>query len=284
MFDFWIILTACLVAINCALLGSFLMLKKMSMVGDALSHAVLPGIVIAFLLTGNHYSILSVILASGIGVLAVFVMNLLSEKGGFQKDTAIGIMYTFLFSVGIILISSFAKNADIDVNCVLFGDIGNVPFKIPYQLGGIDFPPDTFWLILFTCLNSLILLLGIKGFSITNFDPLFAGTIGVAVGAWNYGLLGLTAINTVFSFDSVGAIMVISLLVIPAAFAHLLTNRINRFLLVAASFGVVNCIAGYYLSVLLNINIVATINCLMGVLIMITLVAKQLKPKVETFQ
>ena len=266
MFELWIIFTACLVAINCALLGSFLMLKKMSMIGDALSHAVLPGIVIAFLITNTHYSFWSILIASGIGLLAVFVMSLLSEKGGFQRDTAIGITYTLLFSIGIIMISAWARNADIDVDCVLFGDIGNVPFKTPKMIFGVAFPPDTLHLLGFTFANILIITIGIKGFSITTFDPLFATTLGIASMTWHYGLLSLTAINTVFSFDSVGAIMVISLLVIPPAFAHLFTRKIKPFLGVATSFGVVNCILGFQLSLLLNVNIVATINSLMGLL------------------
>ena len=279
MFEFWIILTACLVAVNCALLGSFLLLKKMSMVGDALSHSVLPGIVIAFLITDTHYSFWSISIASGIGLLAVFAMNILSEKGGFQRDTAIGITYTLLFSMGIIMISAWAKNADIDVDCVLFGDIGNVPFKEPLILFEVPFPPDTLFLLGFTLINLFVLFVGLRGFTLTTFDPLFASTLGISVAVWHYGLLGLTAINTVFSFDSVGAIMVISLLVIPAAFAHLFTKRFKPFLITAVVFGVTNCIAGFYISILLNVNIVATINTLMGTLILFGLLRNVIKTK-----
>ncbi|MFT6716169.1 MAG: manganese/zinc/iron transport system permease protein [Saprospiraceae bacterium] len=275
MFDFWIILTACLVAINSSVLGSFLVLKRMSMLGDALSHSVLPGIVIAFLITQEHSSILTTLFSALLGLLAVFVMDLLSKKGGFQKDAAIGIMYTFLFSIGIILISSLARNADIDVECVLFGDIGNIPFTKGLFVMGIEIPKQTFLLLFFTLVNVAIVFIGIKGFSITTFDPLLASTIGISVIFWNYLLLGLTSLSTVFSFESVGAIMVISMLVIPASFANLLTKKIKPFILIAMVFSVVCSITGYYLAFLLNINIVACISCVMGVLLLLTIFRKK---------
>ena len=275
MFDFWIILTACLVALNSSVLGSFLVLKKMSMHGDALSHSVLPGIVIAFLITGEHSSILTTLFSAALGLLAVFIMNTLSKKGGFQKDAAIGIMYTFLFSIGIILISSFARNADIDVECVLFGDIGNIPFTNGISIMGLEIPKQTFLLLLFTIANTTIVFLGIKGFSIVTFDPLLAGTIGISIVFWDYLLLGLTSLSTVFSFESVGAIMVISMLVIPAGFANLLTKRIKPFIILAMTFSVICSISGYYLAFIFNVNIVASISCVMGLILLVTVFGKK---------
>ncbi|MFL2582080.1 MAG: metal ABC transporter permease [Flavobacteriales bacterium] len=121
MFDFWIIITACIIALNSSLLGSFLVLKKLSLIGDALSHAVLPGIVIAFLISGEINSFWMLLGASGFGIVAILLIDWLNRLGGFGKDSSIGIIYTLLFAIGIILITSKAKNADIDVDCVLFG-------------------------------------------------------------------------------------------------------------------------------------------------------------------
>lgn len=277
MFDFWIIFTACLVALNSSVLGSFLVLKKMSMLGDALSHSVLPGIVIAFLITGEHSSLLTTAFSAILGLIAVFIMDLLSRKGGFQKDAAIGIMYTFLFSIGIILISSLAKNADIDVECVLFGDIGNIPFSESYEIAGIEAPKQTILLLLFSVINLSIVFIGIKGFTITSFDPLLAGTIGISVIFWDYLLLGLTSLSTVFSFESVGAIMVISMLVIPAGFANLFTKKIKPFIILAMIFSSSCSTLGYYLSFLLNLNIVATISCVMGLFLLSAVLIKKYK-------
>ena len=288
MFDFWIILTAVLVATNSSILGSFLMLKRLSMIGDALSHSVLPGIVIAFLITHSHHSLLGLILSASLGVFAVFAMNFLSKKGGFQKDAAIGIMYTLLFSIGIILISSYARNADIDVECVLFGDIGNVPFEEKVNVLGIQFPLQTFRILVFTLINIGVVFTGRKGFIITTFDPLLASSIGISIVFWEYLLLGLSSISTVFSFDSVGAIMVISMLVIPSGFAHIFTQQINKFIAVSVTFSILNCIVGYYLSIFLNINVVASIATLMGSILIISIFVKHYRkqstiktPKIE---
>lgn len=251
------------------------------MLGDALSHSILPGIVIAFLITGEYASILTTLFSAVLGLAAVFIMNLLSKKGGFQKDAAIGIMYTFLFSIGIILISSLAKNADIDVECVLFGDLGNIPFTEGIFVSTLEIPKQTFVLVLFTIFNLILVLTGLKGFNITTFDPLLASTIGISVVFWDYLLLGLTSLSTVFSFESVGAIMVISMLVIPASFANLLTNRIKPFLLIALSFATLCSVLGYQLAFLLNVNIVACISCLMGCALLLVLLGKTRKSSIK---
>ena len=146
MFDFWIILTACVIAINSSLLGGFLVLRKMSLIGDALSHSVLPGIVIAFLITGEINSFWMLIGASFFGVLSVFLIDWLNRIGRFGNDSSIGIVYTLLFAIGIILITSKAKNSDIDVDCVLFGDINTIP--IVNKILGIPMPTFNLLIIL----------------------------------------------------------------------------------------------------------------------------------------
>lgn len=259
-----ILLTLLLVAINSAVLGSYLMVNKMSMIGDALSHSVLPGIVVAFLITQEHHSFVTSLFGAGLGLFAVFAMNFLSQRGGLKKDAAIGIIYTLLFSVGIILISSLAKNADIDAECVIFGDLGNVPFQEYKKALGIELPVQTWILLLFLIFNLTILLKGAKGFNISIFDAQHARAMGINTVVWSYSLLCLTSLSTVFSFESVGAIMVISLLVIPAGFARILTNRMRPMIAIAVTFSAVCSFIGYFCSLALNINIVACIAALMG--------------------
>lgn len=271
MFDFWIILTACTIAVNCGLLGSFLVLRKLSLLGDALSHAVLPGIVIAFLITEEVNSFWMLMGASIFGILSMLLIEWLNRIGGFGKESAIGIIYTLLFAVGVILITSQAENADIDVDCVLFGDINTTPLLD--TTWGI--PQPTFNLIIITIINALFILFGIKGFKITAFDNKYAKTLGIQVIFWNYLLLGLTSITTVYSFDSVGAIMVIGLLVMPASFANIITRKINHFLIIAIAFGIINCIAGYYAALLLQVSAVATIGTLMGLETILVIMIKK---------
>ncbi len=273
MFDFWIILTACLIAINSSLLGSFLVLRKMSLIGDALSHAVLPGIVIAFLISGEINSFWMLLAASGFGIISILLIDWLNRVGGFGKDSSIGIIYTLLFAIGIILITSKAKNADIDVNCVLFGDINTTP--IVSKIIGI--PAPTFNLIVISLITIPIILFGSKGFKVTSFDKGYAKTIGVSIPFWTYLLLSLSSVSTVYSFDSVGAIMVIGLLVIPASFANILTRRLKPFLFIAVSFGVLNCISGHLIAIKLDIPTVPTISVLMGSVLIGSLIIQRIK-------
>ncbi|MBL55600.1 MAG: iron ABC transporter [Flavobacteriales bacterium] len=260
MFDFWIILTACIIGINSSLLGSFLVLRKMSLIGDALSHAVLPGIVIAFMISGEINSFWMLLGASGFGIIAILLIEWLNRIGGFGKDSSIGIIYTLLFAIGIILITSQAKNADIDVDCVLFGDINTIPI-VPKTWG---IPTPTFNLIIISLITAPIVLLGLKGFKLTSFDQAYAKSIGISIPFWNYLLLGLSSVSTVYSFDSVGAIMVIGLLVVPASFAHVITQKLKPFLIIAVCFGIMSCICGHFIALFLDIPTVPAIGVLMG--------------------
>ena len=128
MNDFWIILTGVLVAINCSLIGTFLVLRKMAMVGDAISHAVLPGIVVAFLIANSRNSLILLIGAAAVGVLTTFLIELFYKKARLQADASIGITFTWLFAIGVILVAAYSGNVDIDQDCVLYGDIAYVPF------------------------------------------------------------------------------------------------------------------------------------------------------------
>jgi len=285
MFDFWIILTASIIAINSSLLGSFLVLRKMSLIGDALSHAILPGIVIAFLISGEINSFWMLLGASSFGIFAIILIDWLNRVGGFGKDSSIGIIYTLLFAIGIILITSKAKNADIDVDCVLFGDINTVP--LVYKIIGI--PAPTFNLIIISFITIPFILFGLKGFKITSFDKGYAKTLGISIGFWSYLLLCLSSVSTVFSFDSVGAIMVIGLMVIPASFANLITRKLKYFLIVAVSFGILNCLVGHLISITIDVPTVPSICLLMGMILILTIILqpwrkkwrKNSQPKVE---
>ena len=273
MFDFWIILTACIIAINSSLLGGFLVLRKMSLIGDALSHAILPGIVIAFLISGEINSFWILLGASSFGIFAIVLIDWLNRVGGFGKDSSIGIIYTLLFAIGIILITSKAKNADIDVDCVLFGDINTVP--LVNKIMGV--PTPTFNLILISFITISFILFGLKGFQITSFDKGYAKTLGISIGFWSYLLLGLSSISTVFSFDSVGAIMVIGLMVIPASFANLITKNLRSFLFIAVSFGILNCLVGHLISIAIDVPTVPTICLIMGLILFLTLIIQPLR-------
>ena len=275
MFDFWIIITASIIALNSSLLGSFLVLKKLSLIGDALSHAVLPGIVVAFLISGEINSFWMLLGASSFGLIAILLIDWLNRIGGFGKDSSIGIIYTLLFAIGIILITAKAKNADIDVDCVLFGDINTTP--LIHKIMGI--PAPTFNLLIIAVITCLIVFLGFKGFKISSFDKSYAQTLGISIPFWSYLLLGLSSISTVYSFDSVGAIMVIGLLVIPPSFANLITRKLYLFLIISISFGILSCVLGHLIAILLDIPTVPTIGVLMGLVLILTVIIQSVNKR-----
>ena len=253
MSGFWIILTAILVSSACALLGTFLVLRKMAMVGDAISHAVLPGIAVAFLISGRE-SLWILAGATAFGLIAVFLIQML-QGGGLSSDASIGIVFTALFAVGVILISLNAQNIDLDLDHVLFGEIAYVQWD-QLALGGIDVGPRAVWMLGITLFVILVLLtLFYKQFKICSFDPALAAASGIPVALFHYLLMGMVSMTSVASFDSVGAILVVGMLIVPAATAYLLTDRLGIMLIYSVLIGAASSASGYYMAFLLDASI-----------------------------
>ena len=245
MFDFWIILTGSLVAIPCALLGSFLMLRKMVMVGDAISHAVLPGIVISYLIIENLSSIWLIFGASLTGMLATVLIEFFKKKARLQNDASIGITFTWLFALGVILITVFAGDVDLDLDCVLFGQIEYIALSKPITLLGVElFPTKIFALFLIASVITLFIILFFKELRITTFDAGFSASIGVSVAIWHYSIMGLVSFVSVASFEAVGAILVVAFIAIPAATGYLLTQNLRKLLFLSSFFGVLAVVIG----------------------------------------
>jgi manganese/zinc/iron transport system permease protein len=246
---FLIILTGSLVAVSCALLGSFLVLRKMAMVGDAISHAVLPGIVIAFMISGSRASFPMLIGAAVFGMLTTFLIETFHSKAKLQTDASIGVTFTSLFALGVILISLFAGQVDLDQQCVLYGEIAYVPLNMWITSGGTVLGPVNTWTMGVVLAIILVLILaGYKGLYLTTFDPQYAATIGISTLFWHYLLMGAVSLTTVVAFESVGAILVVAFLIAPAATAYLVTNRLPVMLVLAAVAGIMSAIGGYYLA------------------------------------
>jgi len=245
MFDLWIILTGAMVAIPCALLGSFLMLRKMVMVGDAISHAVLPGIVLSYLIIEDLSSIWLIFGASLTGLLATVMIEFFKKKARLQNDAAIGITFTWLFALGVILITIFAGDVDLDLDCVLFGQIEYIALSKPLSFFGFDLLPIKIFTLLFIAsLVVLFVTLFFKELQITTFDAGFAASIGMSVAIWHYSIMGLVSFVSVASFEAVGAILVVAFIAIPPATAYLLTQNLRKLLLLSSLFGVSAVVIG----------------------------------------
>ncbi len=267
MTDFWIILAGSMVSISCGLLGCFLILRKMAMVGDAISHAVLPGIVIAFIIAGSRDSILLLSGAALFGLFTTFLIEFLHRKGKLQTDASIGVTFTWLFAVGVILLSVYAGDAHLDQDCVLHGEIAYVPIDLWITDGGINMGPRVVYIsAAMLVINLLFIIAGYKELFLTTFDPAFAAVLGINTSLWHYLLMGAVSMTTVTSFESVGAILVVAFLIAPAATAYLLTDNFKKMLLLACLQGVIISIAGYYIAALIDGSIAGAMSTVAGLL------------------
>jgi len=277
---FLIILTGALIAVSCGFLGVFMMLRKMSMTGDAISHAVLPGIVIGFFVSGSQRS-LEVIMGAGLlGILATLMIEGLRKKAKVQLDASIGITFTLLFAIGIILINLFAYKVDLDQECVLYGEIAYLPIDLWITKSGLNLGPRITWLaaLNFFFVVGFIYLL-FKELILTSFDESFSSVIGVNAKGVNLALMSMVSYTTVSSFESVGAILVVALLVVPPATAFLWTKSLIPLMKLTAGLGIFIAIFGYYFAYWMDSSIAGMMVTLAGVLFFISAAVKGKRPK-----
>jgi manganese/zinc/iron transport system permease protein len=263
----WILAMGISVSISCGVLGCFLVLRKMSLIGDAISHAVLPGLAIAFLFSGSRAAIPMVIGAIAAGMLTSFLVNYVSEKSHIKRDAAIGIIFTTLFAIGVILISVFADKVDLDQECVLYGEITFIPLEPHAFIGGLDLGPQPFAIMSLVCIIVLAIIgLFYKELVVTSFDPALAISLGINVTFMHYLLMGLLSTTIVSAFESVGAILVVTMIIAPGATAYLLTNRLPVMLLLAVVHGIISTFLGLQLAIYLDASVAGAIS-VMGFLL-----------------
>ena len=277
--DIWILAIASLVAISCSMVGVFLVLRRMALLGDAISHSVLLGIVLAYLITDSRSILAMLIGATLIGLVTAWLSNLLQKLGKLQTDASIGIIFTWFFAMGVILVTLYAGQVDIDQECVLYGEIAFAPFDT-IVFGNEDIGPRAFWMILGVfLLNIAIILLAFNRFKLVSFHPSLAISLGISVTFWHYLLMTMVSLTTVASFDAVGAILVVALLIIPASTAYLLANSLKAMLIIAAIYAELSVLIGYGLAVVLDNNIAASIGVTAGLLLMVTVIVLQIKKR-----
>ncbi|MFD2726538.1 metal ABC transporter permease [Hyunsoonleella rubra] len=259
-------LIASLVAIACAIPGTFLVLRKMAMISDAISHSILPGIVIGFFITHDLNSPLLILLAALTGILTVVLVEYIQKTGLVKEDTAIGLVFPALFSIGVIMIAKNANDVHLDVDAVLLGELAFAPFD-RLIIAGTDVGPKSLWII--GCI--LVLTIGLlfaffKELKVSTFDAGLAASLGFSPVAIHYGLMTVSSVTTVGAFDAVGAILVVALMIAPAATAYLLTNELKRMLIYAICFGVLSAISGYWVAHWLDASIAGSITTMLGLL------------------
>ncbi len=262
-------LIASVVAIACAIPGTFLVLRKMALITDAISHSILPGIVIGFLITHDLSSPLLIIMAAASGVLTVVLVEFIQRTGLVKEDTAIGLVFPALFSIGIILIAKNANDVHLDVDAVLLGELAFAPFD-RLSFGDTDLGPKSLWIIGTILVITIGLLIAFfKELKVSTFDAGLASALGLSPVVMHYGLMTVSSITTVGAFDAVGAILVIALMIAPAATAYLLTNDLKKMLFLASIFGVGSAIIGYWVAHVLDASISGSMTTVLGLLFLL---------------
>ncbi|MEM1221146.1 MAG: metal ABC transporter permease [Verrucomicrobiota bacterium] len=247
--DTWIVVIGVLAAVSCALLGNFLVLRKMSMMGDAISHAVLPGLAIAFLFTGARASLTMFIGAALVGVLTAVFTQWVSRFGKVDEGASMGIVFTTLFALGLLLIVQAADHVDLDPNCVLYGAIELTPLDVVWSVEifglSLDVPRAALVLGAVALMNILFIVLFFKELRLSSFDAELATTIGFDANLIHYLLMSLVALTTVAAFEAVGSIIVIAMLIVPAAAAHLLSDRLGTMIAISVILAALSAVFGH---------------------------------------
>jgi len=265
----WILLTASLVGLSCGLVGVLLILRRMAMMADAISHTVLLGIVVAYLVTQQLSGVHTLIGATVAGLVTALLIQWFHQVG-VQQEASIGIVFTTLFAIGVILIATKVGNAHLDVKHTLMGEITFIPWEkvnVPL-LGEI---PEAVVILLFVLLVVLFFVVAFyKEWKLTSFDPIFAASIGIPVTLMHYVFMSLVSLTSVAAFDAVGAIMVIAMLITPAAAAYLWTDKLYMMLILSSLFGVLSAFMGYYGAVWLDTSISGAMAFATGIIFAIS--------------
>lgn len=228
------LITSIMVGIVCGVIGCFIILRGMALMGDAISHAVLPGVAISYMLGINIFygAVLT-------GLLVATSIGYISQNSRIKNDTAIGIMFTAAFAIGIILITIMQSSADL--YHILFGNVLAVPAS------------EVWMTFIVTVIVLLCVYLFFKELLVTTFDPTMSAAYGLPNKLIHYVLMALLTMSTVASLQTVGIVLVVAMLITPAATAYLITNRLWLMVFLAAGFGVIASIIGLYYSFTYNL-------------------------------
>lgn len=254
--DTWIVIVSALASMSCAVPGVFLLVRRQSMLGDTLSHTALPGITLGFLAAlwlhehewlsdqgfANSRHVIIVIGAMVIGILAAMLTELVQKLGRVDANAALGVVFTSVFAMGLLLLRRFADRVDLDPDCVLYGTIETTVTDVVGQTG---IPRAVLVNGVMLVGNLLLTMLFFKELRITAFDPAFATATGIRAIIVQYCLTAVTAATLVAAFESVGSILVIAMLIGPAASARLLTDHIGKMIALSLAIAAMAALVGH---------------------------------------
>ncbi len=259
--DTWIIILGAVAAMSCTPPGVWLILRQQSMMGDALSHTALPGVVITFLvaqwsvtmgwITPETMSGIEPLLlalgAIGIGVVTALVTEAIQRLGCIEANAALGVVFTTLFALGLLLLRLFADNVHIDPDCVLFGQLELAVWNTT-SIGGFDVPVAVLSNLVVLLINLFLTVLFYKELRLAAFDPEQAASLGFRPSLINYALMAMTAVTVVMAFTSVGSILVVAILIVPAACGWLCCQRLSNMIIVSLLVAAGSAVLGHVLA------------------------------------
>jgi manganese/zinc/iron transport system permease protein len=249
----WIVLTAAATNAACAVVGCFLVLRRMSLMGDALSHAVLPGLAVAFIWSGS-YGIGPLLVGAVVaGLLSTFLTQTLHQYASVPSDASMGVVFTSLFALGVVLIKKYIHGVHFDMRCVYEGLLELTPWS-RWDVLGYELPRAAVMAVGMLIVNAAVIAVLWKEFKLSSFDPALATTMGFSAGVMHYLLMAIVAVTAVASFEAVGSILVVAMLVAPPATAHLLVDRLGPMVSLAALVGALAAVIGYVLGVWIDTN------------------------------
>lgn len=269
-------LIAILISISCSLLGVFLVLKSMSMLTDTISHTVLLGIVLSFFVVHDLSSPFLIVGATLVGLFTVYLVELLKNTNLIKEDAAIAVVLSILFSIAVILISKYTANIHLDIDAVLLGELAFAPFyKI--EIFGINIVKGILTSGIILILNIIFISTFFKELKISTFDKTLASVLGLFPTLVHYLLMTLVSVTAVVSFDAVGATLMISFMIGPAATAYLVAKNLKAMIFYSILVGCLSSIIGFYLARFLDVSISGSIAVVIGLIFFITLLIKRKK-------
>jgi manganese/zinc/iron transport system permease protein len=265
-------LIAVIVAVSCSIPGVFLVLRKMSMMSDAITHTILLGIVGAFFIVHDLNSPFLIVGATVVGLLTVYFVELLNSTKLLSEDSAIGVIFPLLFSIAIIIISKYASSVHLDTDSVLLGELAFAPFN-RMIVGGVDIGAKAIYSMgTILLINLILVIVFFKELKIATFDRGLASVLGFSPILVHYGLMTSVSITAVGAFEAVGSILVIAFMVGPPISAYLITDDLKKMISLSAFIGGVNAIIGYQVAEFFDVSIAGSMATITGISFLIIFV------------
>ncbi|MDJ0974447.1 MAG: metal ABC transporter permease [Planctomycetota bacterium] len=269
--EFWTLVISVATGLMCSLVGVLLVANREALVSEGLSHAVLPGIILAFIVLRDRSSPLLILSAGAAGLLMVVLVAALARTRLVKDDASLGVVFPALFSIGIVMASTELGNTHFHAHCIIDGNLALTPLD-RLVIGGTDFGPRPAYIMVGMLLVVVAFIaVFFKELKLMVFDPLLAGRLGFRPALLHVAWLGVVSLATVSAFEVAGSILVVALMITPPAAAYLLCDDLKRMMVVSAALGVLSAVLGFYLGLALDIAPTGPMSSVAGFVFLVVL-------------